>query len=127
MRTRVEVLAVFPKLLVRDVAASIAFYRNTLGFRVASSFGEPPTFAIIDRDGRGVHLKQGEPRPRRSREDAWDAYFEVRGIDALHAELRGKGARIVRGPELLPYGMREIDVVDPDGYALCFAEDVGTV
>lgn len=126
MPSRVEVVAVFPRFLVRDVTASIAFYRDALGFRVASSFGEPPAFAIIDRNGRGLHLKQGEPRVRRAREEAWDAYFEVRGIDALVTELRGK-ARLIRGPELTPYGMKELDVLDPDGYALCFAEDVGAL
>lgn len=126
MPSKVEVLAVFPRLLVRDVGASMSFYKHTLGFRVASTFGEPPAFAILDRNGRGLHLKQGEPRVRRAREEAWDAYFEVRGIDALLVELRGN-ARVIRGPELTPYGMKELDILDLDGYVLCFAEDVGAL
>jgi catechol 2,3-dioxygenase-like lactoylglutathione lyase family enzyme len=116
---------VFPRFLVRSVARSLAYYTDVLGFQISNSSGDPPVFGIVERDGRGVHLKQGEPRVRRTAEEAWDAYFEVSGIDALHAELLAKSARIVRGPERLPYGMAELDVADPDGYILCFAEDVG--
>jgi uncharacterized glyoxalase superfamily protein PhnB len=116
--------AVFPRFLVRDVSTSLAYYRDTLGFKVSSTFGEPLAFGIAERDGLGIHLKRGEPRPRRSADEAWDAYFEVRAIDALHAELLAKSAQIVRSPQLLPYGMKEFDVTDPDGYVLCFAEDL---
>ena len=120
-----RIQAVFPKFLVRDVPASLRYYQDVLGFRVGGSFGEPPVFGIVERDARGIHLKKGQPRPRRTPDEAWDAYFEVRGVDAIHAEFVANGADIVRGPEHLPYGMKEFDVADPDGYVLCFAEDVG--
>lgn len=122
--TRIQ--AVFPKFLVRSVAESTRHYRDVLGFRVSNSFGDPPVFGIVERDGCGIHLKQGAARPRRTTEEAWDAYFEVTGLDALHAELCSRAARIVRQSQRLPYGMREFDVADPDGYVLCFAEDAGT-
>jgi predicted enzyme related to lactoylglutathione lyase len=82
-------------------------------------------FALVERDEVGIHLKRGEPRPRRKVEEAWDAYFEMRGLDALHADVVSRGAQIVRGPERTEYGMRELDVSDPDGCILCFAENVG--
>jgi catechol 2,3-dioxygenase-like lactoylglutathione lyase family enzyme len=120
-----HIKAVFPKFLVRSVSRSLAYYRDALGFRVASSVGEPAVFAIVERDRRGIHLKQGEPRTRRTDDEGWDAYFEVGGVDALHQEMLGSAAHIVRSPQRLPYGMKEFDVADPDGYVLCFAEDVG--
>jgi predicted enzyme related to lactoylglutathione lyase len=119
--TMPKILGVFPKLLVRDVSATLRHYREVCGFRITNSFGEPPLFGIVERDGHGLHIKRGEPRTRRSVDEAWDAYFEVEGIDVLHAELLAKGARVVRGPEAMPYGMKEFDIIDPDGYVLCFA------
>ena len=119
------ILAVFPKLLVRDLQTSLRFYEKVLGFRNAGTFGEPPVFAIVERDGCGIHLLQGEPRPRRGEHEAWDVYLEVSGLDALVVELTERGARIVRGPALLEYGMTELDVIDPDGYVICMAEDTG--
>ena len=82
-----------------------------------------PKFLV--RDGHGIHVKRGEPRTRRSDEEAWDAYFEVNGLDALHAELVANGAEVTRSPQVMPYGLREFDVVDLDGYVLCFAEETG--
>jgi predicted enzyme related to lactoylglutathione lyase len=121
----VKILAVVPKLLVRDVRTSTRFYEEVLGFRCAGTFGEPPHFAIVERDGCGIQLKQGSPRPRRDEEEAWDVYLEVAGLDELVLELVNNGARVLRGPALQEYGMTEVDVVDPDGYIVCMAEDAG--
>jgi predicted enzyme related to lactoylglutathione lyase len=116
-----KILAVFPRLLVPDVDTTLRHYRDVCGFRITNRFGEPPLFGIVERDGHGLHIKRGEPRTRRSPDEAWDAYFEVEGIDALHAELLAKGARVIRGPETTPYGMKEFDIIDANGYVLCFA------
>jgi len=121
-----RLLAVFPKLLVRDVSASLRFYEEVLGFRCAGTLGEPPVFAIVERDGCGIHLKQGLPLPRRDDSEAWDVYLEVADLDAFVLELRERGARILRGPALQQYGMTELDVVDPDGYIICLAEDAAS-
>jgi predicted enzyme related to lactoylglutathione lyase len=122
--TTAKILGVFPKFLVRDVGAILRHYRDVCGFSITNSFGEPPIFGIVERDGHGLHVKRGEPRPRRSPDEAWDAYVEVQGIDALYAEFVAKGARVSRNPEVMPYGLKEFDIVDPDGYVLCFAEQV---
>jgi catechol 2,3-dioxygenase-like lactoylglutathione lyase family enzyme len=118
-----RVLRVFPRFLVPDVAESLAYYRDVLGFRVSNRSGEPPIFGIVERDGCGLHLKRGEPQTRNRTTDAWDAYFETVGLLALLEECRARGARITRGPEVMPYGYMEIDIVDRDGYVLCFGEE----
>ena len=40
-------------------------------------------------------------------------------LDALHAELCARGLAIAP-PQTSTYGMRQIEVTDPDGYELCF-------
>ena len=44
----------------------------------------------------------------------------VDDVDALHAELAARGARVVKPTQDYPYGMRDFDVVDLDGNQLTF-------
>jgi hypothetical protein len=43
-------------LLVRDVSASIAYWKDKLGFGNPSTWGEPPGFAILNRDHARIML-----------------------------------------------------------------------
>jgi predicted enzyme related to lactoylglutathione lyase len=127
MGNEVRVRAVLPLFLVSDVKRSAEYYRDVLGFRICQQSGDPPSFAIVDRgDGRGIHLKEGRGSSnRQSVPDAWDAYFEVEGLAALHAELSGRGARILRGPVRTVYDMTEFEIEDCNGRVLCFGEASG--
>jgi len=119
--------SIAPYFVVADVVLSSAYYHDQLGFDVGDFFGEPPTFVIVARDGVELFLRRfpgGVPSPNRAgqRETAWDAYIHVNDLDALQREFNEHGARIIRVPALTEYGIREMEVLDPDGYILCFAE-----
>ena len=43
-----------PQLFVADFAASCAFHTSKLGFAVAFTYGEPPFYAQVFRDGAGL-------------------------------------------------------------------------
>ena len=45
-------------------------------------------------------------------------------VEALYAEFAVRGARLLKPPDLADYGVREIEVQDPDGYILCFGQIV---
>lgn len=51
---------------------------------------------------------------------AWDAYAWVPDADALHSEFAAKGATIARGICDQEYGCRDFEVLDCNGYRLCF-------
>ena len=52
-------LAAEPQLFVADIAVSCAFYTRQLGFSVAFTYGEPPFYAQVVRDGaRGKYTPQ---------------------------------------------------------------------
>jgi uncharacterized glyoxalase superfamily protein PhnB len=118
-----------PEFRVSDVSRVAAWYRHVLGFPEVSTWGEPPVYAIARRDDVIVHLSalpEGHvPRGNRDAGAAWDAYIECRGVDAFCAEVRKRGATILREPETRVYEMREFDLLDLDGYVLCFAEVAG--
>jgi uncharacterized glyoxalase superfamily protein PhnB len=128
--TATRMLGVAPYLLVEDVKTSAEWYRDHLGFEFARLWGDPPCFAMVTRDGIVIMLKSvpgqsGYVRPNREiDEDAcWDAYLWVTGVDALYDEFTARGVKIKRQPEIMPYGNKDFDIEDCNGYVLCFGED----
>lgn len=114
-------------LLVRDVVAAANHYRDALGFGYEEFIGEPPSFAILHRDGCLLMLKQAEKPehvvPHWTVSDKLcNAYFWVENVDALHAEFVRRGATIDFGPCDQPYGCREFGIQDMDGYDISFGE-----
>jgi hypothetical protein len=54
----------------------------------------------------------------------WNIYFWVSDVDALHAELVGRGARIDYGLGDQPHGCREFGVQDLDGHDIGFGQPI---
>jgi predicted enzyme related to lactoylglutathione lyase len=122
---------VAPYFLVADVVAAANFYRDKLGFRYERFWGDPPNFCMVQRSGIVVMLSQvcakGVMRPNRMAEpggDAWDAYVWVEDADALYEEFKGKGVKIARPICDQPYGCRDFDIEDSNGYRLCFGHNL---
>jgi predicted enzyme related to lactoylglutathione lyase len=120
-----------PYFFVPDVVAAAHFYRDTLGFAFDRFWGEPPSFCMVQRGGIVVMLAQIEDaasvRPNNlvgRGGGAWDAYVWVADADALHAEFVAKGASIARGLCDQEYGCRDFDVLDCNGYRLCFGQNL---
>lgn len=111
---------------VADVDATGGWYREVLGFEYHPFPETPPaSFAILSREGVEIFLQrvEGYHKPdlaSRRPEGVWDAYIQVAGLTSLWeglAQLPG-----ARGPEDRFYGQREVEVRDPNGYVLVFAE-----
>ena len=116
-----------PCLMVADVVRAHEYYAERLGFRSPRMWGDPPTFCITERDGLELMLAQVDEgksvHPNADNEGRIDVYFWVEDADALHGELRDKGADVIGEPETQPYGMREFLIRDPDGHVLAFGHD----
>jgi len=120
-----------PILGVGNVRAAAEYYRDVLGFTLDSDGVFQPTndepggvYAIVKRFGVWIHfqIRRGE-MPRRTR-GAFerDVYIYVDRVDDLYAELRSRGAAIKQPPKLAPYGIRELEIEDSNGYRLTFGE-----
>lgn len=120
-----------PYFLVDDVVATANYYRDQLGFQYDRFWGETPSFCMVYRSGIVIMLKQlsttGRSRPNhiidREEGDSWDAYVWVEDADALFAEFTAKAVKIARPICDQPYGCRDFDVEDCNGYRLCFGHD----
>ena len=116
--------SVAPQFTVSDVVRTAEHYRDTLGFEIAGYWGTPPVFAIVSRGDVEIFFNGatgGLPRTGRA-PGAYDAYVQVAGVDALAAELRGRGADVLEGPEDRVYGRRELVVRDCNGLVIAFGE-----
>ena len=102
-----------PHLPVGDVDASVAYYEEALGFRLAwqttdrkltaLASGPVELLLLVPWDGDG-------PPPSQS------AYVYVEDPDALCAEYEEAGATIVEPVATRAYGMRDFVISDPDGH-----------
>ena len=54
----------------------------------------------------------------------WAVYIYVDDVNAMAAELAARGVAFDREPEDQPYGCRDFDVEDCNGYQLCFGQDL---
>ena len=123
--------SIAPYFIVDDVVTTANYYRDKLGFRYERFWGEPPCFCMVQRNGVVIMLSQFEKtgfmRPIHTADPergAWDAYIWVDNADALHAEFKSKGVKIVRGICDQPYGCRDFEVDDCNGYRLCFGQNL---
>ena len=122
---------VAPYFIVDDVEAAANFYRDKLGFQYERFWGDPPCFCMVHRGGIIIMLSQlingGRINPNRLADpngDAWDAYIWVDNADTLCQQFRAKGVKIAREPCNQPYGNRDFEIEDRDGYRLCFGHDL---
>jgi predicted enzyme related to lactoylglutathione lyase len=120
-----------PYFIVDDVVATANYYRDRLGFHYERFWGDPPCFCMVKRSGIVIMLSQlertGVMRPNRIVDPeggAWDAYIWIENADALNAEFKSKGVKITRDVCDQPYGCRDFDVDDCNGYRLCFGQDL---
>ncbi|MEP2119031.1 MAG: VOC family protein [Bauldia litoralis] len=124
-----------PELLVTDLEASLGFWRDLLGFRVAYwrdgfvylEHSEGAQIMLFQRDGS---FETGAMEPPFGRGAMFQVY--VGGVAAIEAALAGAGwplhgalREVWRRWGDREGGQRELFVQDPDGYLVMVAEVIG--
>ncbi len=120
----------FPTLIVNDLEASSNFYQNAVGFKHIFTMQDPGGQPAL------VHLRWVKyadlllTKPRDGNELAgpkgvgislnFSLFDRFDGdIDAFAEHARKHGANLA-GPISQPWNVREVTVIDPDGYKLGF-------
>ncbi len=121
--------AAVPILFVRDVVASAAFFRDTLGFQVDFLFGTPPFYGAVSRGEACLHLRfVGRPNfaELAAREVSLIlATIEVSDVEALFEEFTERGVAVAQGPTRQDWGGTDFHVRDPDGNVISFVTYAG--
>ena len=119
-----------PNLIVSDVARSIGFYRDLLGFSLGPTVPEqaPYVFAIVQSGPVQIFLNAPEPAVAeypafagRPLGGTLTLFIEVERISEVYEDLRTR-VEVVMPLEKKWYGVTEFAFADPDGYLITYAE-----
>jgi catechol 2,3-dioxygenase-like lactoylglutathione lyase family enzyme len=124
--TKSVIVAAEPQLFTADIERACRFYVDKLGFKVAFTYGDPPFYAQVVRDGARLNL-------RKVQGPVFDTTFKTRERDPLAAtltlddakplflEFQNAGVTFHQNLKTEPWGARTFIVQDPDGNLICFA------
>ena len=120
-----------PNLVVRDVAASMEFYRSTLGFQPAIKVPDNPPYVfgsvtngnveIFFNDQKAV-AEEYPPLGAKPIGGALTLFLEVEGIEQILKVVESSKAKIIVPLKTQFYGMREFAFEDPEGWIVTIAE-----
>jgi lactoylglutathione lyase len=113
-------------VFVSDLAASVAFYRDVVGFEhrfTDAGYAEFATgstrFALYERR-RAQWLTGGAVTPGAGAE----VVVLVADLDVVAAALQVRDVAVLAGPVDRPWGHRTLHVADPDGFIVEFAQEI---
>ena len=109
-----------PGFTVNDLARSIAFYRDTLGFTAGETWSAGGKLMGMELKAGAVTLWLMQDDWAKGRDRVKGVghrtYFTtVQDIDALAARIKAAGGTLLHEP-VTRFGMRDIGVQDPDGF-----------
>ena len=110
-------------LTVKDIAASLAWYHEVLGFTIDRK---------MEREGilRSVALRAGNARISINQDDGAKGWDRIKGlgfslnitteqdIDKIAKGIKERGGVLDTEPADMPWGVRLFRLKDPDGYKL---------
>ena len=127
-KSKAIIVGAEPQLFVADIKRSCEFFREKLGFSVVFSYGEPPYYAQVRRDGARLNLRRVERdivgSALREREELLSASLTVsiaEEIKLLFLEFQSAGVTFHQKLKKQPWGSKNFIVKDPDGNLLLFA------
>jgi uncharacterized glyoxalase superfamily protein PhnB len=113
-----------PLFFTMDIPATLAYYKDKLGFECLGTWQDPPVYAIVARDRHAIHFRCAEPpiaNPDKYSDELLDAYIFVEDADALYTEYAARGVEFTRKLANMPWKSREFVVKDCDGRLLASA------
>jgi GNAT superfamily N-acetyltransferase len=108
-----------PILVVADLAETIRYYTEVLGFTASWMGGDPPDFGAASWGNVRIMFRLAPEVGAQT--ESGQIWIDVDDVDALYALHLERGALIFSPIEDKPWMIREYTVLDPNGYLLRFA------
>lgn len=120
-----KIQSVTPQLRTTDLAGSIRFYTEVLGFELAFRYRD--FYAGICAGAHAFHLKlvdEADPSIEFARAgEHVHLYIGIDDVRAAALELEAKGVRLTRGVYDTAYGTRELSLEDDQGHSIYLFEN----
>ena len=122
--------AVMPSITVSDLGASIAWYRDVMGFVVGNEIEHEGqrVGAMISAGSVGFLLGQDDFAKGKDRQKGigFRLYcVSEQDIDELAAGIKARGGTLDQEPTDQPWGARDLAVSDPDGFKITISSGTG--
>jgi uncharacterized glyoxalase superfamily protein PhnB len=122
--------AVMPALTVNDIHASLAWYRDIMGFVVVDEMEHDGTLvgAVIKAGNARFLLAQDDFAKGRDRKkgEGFRLYcVSFQDIDELANDIKQRGGTLLQEPTDQPWGARDLAVEDPDGFKISISTGTG--
>lgn len=118
------ITGIVPQLRTTDMASSIRFYTEKLGFLVEFNFQD--FYVGIRAGSQQIHLKLVDERdpsiPYVDDGGHLHLYLETSGIADFAARLKASGVPLVKDVHETPWSTREIVIQDNQGHTLYLGE-----
>jgi predicted enzyme related to lactoylglutathione lyase len=115
-----EVLSSRVLLQPVDFERSFRFYSDILGLHVYREWGSGSTRGVVFFLGGGFLELSGSSRTGTS--ESVGLWLQVRDVDAVGGGLQEAGVDIIELPTDKPWGLREMQLRDPDGLRIVIVE-----
>jgi catechol 2,3-dioxygenase-like lactoylglutathione lyase family enzyme len=115
-----------PVVATSDVAATVRYFEQTLGFKQQWIWGDPPVYAGIRAGGAMLYVTYDPDLAAviQERHLHPDIFLWVNDIDSIYAQHCTSHAEITEELTARPWGVRQYVVREPNGYLLKVAESV---
>lgn len=122
-----------PNLVVRDVEASLNFYRSALGFQLGFTVPDQPPYVFGSVTSGGVEIFFNDQKAVLEEYPALGSkpiggsltlFIEVEGIEEVLAAVQKSGAKITMPLKDQFYGMREFAFEAPEGWVVTIAQRI---
>jgi uncharacterized glyoxalase superfamily protein PhnB len=114
-----SVCGITPILYVRDFAEAMAYYTEKLLFRKLWEWGEPPGFGAVALGKAEIFLCHGE----QGHPGTWLSIF-IEDVDNYYDRISKLGADVIQPPTDEVWGMREMQVRDPNQHVIRFGHGI---
>jgi uncharacterized glyoxalase superfamily protein PhnB len=115
-----------PGFTANDLAKSLAFYRDVLGFVVEERWERDGKLAGVSLRAGDVTFMLGQDDWKKGRDRKKGEGFRIyctttQDVDALAKGIVARGGTLDQEPLDQPWGMRDFALTDPDGFKITIA------
>jgi lactoylglutathione lyase len=115
-------------LTVNDLAGSIAWYRDVVGFTVDREHERNGKLVAASLKAGSIQILLGQDDGAKGTDRAKGLGFSLQfttaqNIDDLANRIKERGGKLESEPMDTPWGARVFRVVDPDGFKLVFSSE----